>query len=176
MTGAAFIIPNTFLKSLWSLADERSGRWESGRTVSAHGSDAAHLVPGMRNRHDRQLFCPGPDRIEGGTTIAGAGFWYRVHGAGCGLCEAGFVPHHARTGHSLRHWTEAGESEAERSGLFGRWRLVGDRREPLDSRRPAEHRSQSHLREQPDLCDDGRADRADYAGARHYIDLALRHV
>ncbi len=37
---------------------------EPGGTVPAHGPHAAHLVPGMRNRHYSKLLRPRPGRLE----------------------------------------------------------------------------------------------------------------
>ena len=102
-----------------------------------------------------------------------------VSGIGCtgrvaGYVQSRFVPHHARARDSIRHRTEARESEIECCRLLGRRRSLGHRRQSPDSRRPPQHRSQGHLREQPHLCDDRRPDRAHHSRPCHHLDLALR--
>ena len=149
---------------------------QSGRALPAQRSHAAYLVPRMRHRHDRQLFRAGSDRIENRSAIAGSGLRHRLHRPRRRLRQAGFVPHHPRPRHPICHWPEAGEPEAECRRVFGRRRPLRHWRQSPDSRRAPQHRSESHLREQPYLRDDGRPDRAHHARSLDYVHVSLRRV
>ena len=154
------------------MSDDRC-RHQPGRALPAHRPHASHLVSGLRHRHDGQLLRAGAHRFEDRSGLAGPRLGHRLHGARGRLRQAGFVPHHPWTRHSLRHRPEAGESQVERRGVFRRWRSLRHRRQSSDSRRPPQHRPESDLRQQPDLRHDRRPDRAHHARPRHHLDQSL---
>ena len=101
-----------------------------------------------------------------------------VSGIGCTGRVAGYVKldsFHTTHGRAIPFATgiEAREPQAECRGLLGRRRPVRHRRQSSDSRGAAQHRSESHLREQPDLRDDRRPDRADHPGSCYHVYLIL---
>ena len=68
---------------------------QSRRAVPAHGPHPAHLVSGMRHRHQRELFCARPDRRQGGREEPGHRLRHRLHRPRRRIHEPGFVSHHA---------------------------------------------------------------------------------
>jgi NAD-dependent dihydropyrimidine dehydrogenase PreA subunit len=82
--------------------------------------------------------------------------------SGCDLC--------------VRDWSEACQSEIERRSLFRRRRSLCHWRQSPDPRRTTQCRYQGHLREQPDLCDDRRTNRANHTCRRHYFHQSVRNL
>ena len=140
------------------------------------GPHAAHLVSGLRHRHHGELLHRALMESKIDLKNLAMVSRHRLHRPRRRLRESGFLPHHARPRHSLRHRPEAGEPEAERGGLQRRWRPVRNRRQSPDPCRAAQCGPQGHLRQQLHLCHDWRPDGADHAGRRHHLDQSLRHL
>ena len=96
-----------------------------------------------------------------------------VSGIGCTGRVAGYVKldsFHTTHGRAIPFATglKLANPQAQRRGVFGRRRSLGDWRQPPDPCSTPQHRSESHLREQSDLRHDRRPDSADDAGARDH--------